>query len=191
MKKIILASTSPRRKELLKNLRITFQVVASDYEEDMSLPLKPLALARRLSKEKAQAVARKYTDHIIIAADTFVVLGNEILGKPHTSSEARKMLMKISNKTLSVVTGFTIIEMPENKTISKAIETKVQIKKLTNSEISNYIKTGEPLDKAGAFAIQGLGASIVKKIEGDYHSAMGLPLYPLAQALLTFGVRVL
>lgn len=191
MKQIILASTSPRRKELLTKLGLKFKTVFSDYEENMNSNLKPLELAKFLSKGKAEAVAKRYKKHIIIAADTFVVLRNELLGKPRGAAEARKMLKWISGKSLSVITGFTIIDTSEGKILSKAVETKAYIKKLTESEINNYIKTKEPMDKAGAFAIQGVGSAIVKKIEGDFFNVMGLPLNALSEALKKFGIYVL
>jgi len=190
MKTIILASTSPRRKEILSKSGLKFRTVASDYEEDMNSKLKPLELAKHLSKGKAQAVVRQFRNHIIIGADTFIALGNDLLGKPHTNPQAKKMLMQISGKSLSVITGFTIIDTGSGKTISKAIETKVFIKKLTDKEINNYVKSKEPLDKAGAFAIQGLGAMIVRKIEGDYFNIMGLPLFDLVQTLKKFGIYI-
>ena len=191
MEKIILASTSPRRKELLQKLNLRFKAVNSDYEEDMNSKLKPLELAKYLSRGKAKAVAKQYKKHVIIAADTFIVLKDEPLGKPHTAPQAKKMLAKISGKPLLVITGFTIIDTANNKTMSKAVETKVYIKKLSNREINSYVKSNEPLDKAGAFAIQGLGAVIVRKIEGDYFNVMGLPLNALSEALKKFGIHIL
>lgn len=191
MKKIILASASPRRKELLEKTGLKFKIVSSDYEEDMGLKMKPIVLAKFLSKGKAEAVAKKYKDYIIIAADTFVALGDELLGKPHTKFEAEKMLRKISGKVVSIITGYTIIDTSINKKISNASEANVYIKKLTTEEIKNYIKTKEPLDKAGAFAVQGVGAVLIKKIEGDFLGVVGLPLYDLAQTLRKFGVNII
>ena len=191
MKKIIFASTSPRRKELLQKFNLHFKAVTSDYEEDMNSKLKPLELAKYLSRGKAKAVAKQYKKHVIIAADTFIALKDELLGKPHTVPQAKKMLAKISGKPLLVITGFTIIDTANNKTMSKAVETKVYIKKLSNREINSYVKSKEPLDKAGAFAIQGLGAVIVRKIEGDYFNVMGLPLNALSEALKKFGIHIL
>lgn len=191
MKPIILASTSPRRKELLEKLGLQFQVVSSNYEEDMNSKLKPLELAKRLSAGKAGAVVAQFPQHIIIAADTFIAFSNELLGKPHTATDVTKMLKKISGKPISVITGFTIIDTSKNKKISKSVETKVYIKNLSDKEIAAYVKTKEPMDKAGAFAIQGIGAVIVKKIDGDFFNVMGLPLFDLSESLKKFGIHVL
>lgn len=171
-KKIILASTSPRRRELLEKIGLEFEVVGSDYEEDMSLALEPLDLAKHLSLGKAEAVAKHCPDHLIIAADTFVVLGKKLLGKPGTPEKALEMLKEVSGNTMSVISGLTIIDTRNTITISKSLETKVFIKKLTDREIQHYVDSGEPLDKAGAFAIQGLGAVMIEKIEGDYYTIM-------------------
>ena len=191
MKSIILASTSPRRKELMEKLGLKFQTVSSDYKEDMSLKLKPLTLAKVLSAGKASAVAKKFPKHLIIAADTFVVLGETLLGKPRTEKEATRMLREISGKIVSVITGFTIIDTAAKKKISKAIKTKVYIKNLSDEEIAAYVKSKEPLDKAGAFGIQGLGSVIVERICGDFFNIMGLPLYSLSESLRKFGVEIL
>jgi septum formation protein len=191
MKTIILASASPRRRELLKLTGLEFKVDESDYEEDMDLNLIPQKLAQLLSKKKAESVASKYKNAIIIGADTFIVLKGKILGKPHTADEARRMLRLLNGKTHSVITGFTIIETENGKIFSRSTETKVFFRKLTTKEIESYIKTKEPLDKAGAYAIQGLGAVLVKKIEGDFFNVMGLPLNALVQGLKEFGIHVL
>jgi septum formation protein len=191
MRKIILASTSPRRTQILAQTRLPFKAVASNYEEDMNLKMKPLALAKYLSRGKAEALTKKFSNHLIIGADTFIALDNELLGKPGTIEKARLSLKKISGKAVSVITGFTIIDTATNRYYSQACETKVFIKKLSNQEIENYIKTNEPLDKAGAFAIQGLGAVIVKRIEGDYLNVMGLPLFELARALKKFDISII
>jgi len=175
----------------MERLGLKFEIVGSDYEEDMSLDMHPMELAKFLSRGKAEAVAKKYKNHVIIAADTFVALKFELLGKPHTEIEAGKMLKKISGKVVSIVTGYTIIDSAVNKKISKAVEAKVHIKKLTSEEIANYIKAKEPLDKAGAFAIQGIGAVIIKKIEGDFFGIVGLPLFDLAETLKKFGVTII
>ncbi len=191
MKKIILASSSPRRKELIKRLGIKFNIDPSNYEEDMSLELKPHELTRYLSKEKAKDVAKRYRNAIIIAADTLNFLEGKILCKPKTLSEARKMLKDTSGKCQSVITGFTIIDTKTKKSVSKSVETKVYFKRITSREIDNYLKKGESLDKAGACAIQGFGCVLIKKIEGDYYNVVGLPLSTLVDELKRFGVRVL
>jgi septum formation protein len=190
-RKIMLASSSPRRKEILRKTGLKFSVDAGDYEEDMDLTLKPRQLARFLSSEKAKAVAAKYANALVIAADTFIVFQGSLLGKPHTRDEARRMLALLNGKQHSVITGFTVIDTRTGKKLSRSVETKVFFKKMTTQEIESYVKTGEPLDKAGAYAIQGMGAMIVRKIEGDYFNVMGLPLSSLTEALRKFGVSVL
>ncbi len=194
MKKLILASTSPRRKELLSKLNLEYTTISPDYEEDMTLDMHPLELAKHLSKGKAEAVINELKEKIntiIIAADTFIALENEILWKPHTDKVAKETLRKIRGKTLSVITWFTIIDTKNGKQVSKAVETKVYIKELSDSEIENYVKTWEPLDKAWAFAIQELWAVIVKKIEGDYTNVIWLPLYDLTKTLKEFWINII
>ena len=190
-KKIILASASPRRRELLRAMGIRFSVIKSDYKEDLSLKMKPKELAVYLSGGKAKAAAQKHKGAIIIAADTFIILGVKLLGKPHTEEEARKMLRALSGRRHSVITGFTILDSDTGKSYSKAVETRVWFKKLSLEEIDAYVKTKEPLDKAGGYAIQGRGAVLVRRIEGDYFNVIGLPLYALSEGLKKFGIRVL
>lgn len=190
-KEIILASASPRRKELLELIGLQFKVDPGDYKEDMNLKLSPHGLARALSLEKAKSVAGKYNNAIIIAADTFVIIRGQLLGKPHTEEEARRMLVLLDSATHSVITGFTILDTDTGKKISRSVETKVTFKKLTEKDIDAYVKTKEPLGKAGAYAIQGLGSILVKRIEGDYFNVIGLPLCPLVECLAEFGIRIL
>ncbi len=191
MRKIILASGSPRRKEILKITGLDFTVRISEYEEEHNLSLKPRKLARFLSRKKAQAVAHEYNDAIIIAADTFIVFKDRLLGKPHTEKEAEKMLKILNGKMHSVITGFTIMDTGSTEILSKSVETKIYFKKLSGEEISAYVRSKEPLDKAGAYAIQGLGALFIKKIDGDFFNVMGLPLYALTENLKKFGINVL
>ncbi len=190
-KQIILASTSPRRKEILSLTGLKFETIASDYEEDMTLDLEPLELAKLLSRGKAEAIAKDHQDSIVIGADTFVVLDNQLLGKPHDEDTAIKMLKQISNQAVSLITGYTIIDTSDNKQISETVETKIYIKELSDEEIQSYVKTKEPLDKAGAFAIQGMGAIFIKKIEGDFFGAMGLPIFDLSNSLKQFVISIL
>ncbi len=136
-------------------------------------------------------MARKYKDAIIIAADTFIVFGDRLLGKPHTGKEAEKMLRMLNGKSHSVITGFTIMDTGNHKRLSKSVETRVFFKKIGREEITAYVRSKEPLDKAGAYAIQGLGAVLVNKIDGDFFNVMGLPLCALTGSLKKFGVYVL
>jgi septum formation protein len=188
MKKIILASESPRRQEILKLTGLKFSVSASAYEEDLDLPLRPRELARYLSRKKAEAVANKYSNAIIIAADTFIVFKDRLLGKPRNDKDAGKMLRMLNGKSHSVITGFTIIDTGSNKTLSRSVSTMVYFKKLGRKDISSYVRTKEPMDKAGAYAIQGLGAMFIDKIKGDFFNVMGLPLCALIESLRKFGV---
>lgn len=190
-KKIVLASASPRRKEILGLTGLDFVIDPSDYEEDMELDLKPHRLALFLSSEKAKAVARKHSNALIIAADTFIVFRDHLLGKPHVSREAIRMLQLLSGKAHSVITGFTVMDADTGKKLSRQVETRVYFRKMTEQEIRAYVRTGEPLDKAGAYAIQGLGAVFIKKIEGDYFNVVGLPLSSLMEVLKKFGVSAL
>jgi septum formation protein len=191
MKRIILASASPRREELLEKIGLKFEVEPSNYAEDMRSELSPDELAKSISLEKAKVVASKHKNAIVIAADTFIVFRGKIMGKPDTEAEAIKMLMTLRGKSHSVITGFTILDTEENKVLTKSVETIIHIKNLTPEEIDAYVKSKEPLDKAGAYAIQGLGSVIVERIEGDYFNVMGLPLSALAEGLKEFGVRIL
>ncbi|OGI83132.1 septum formation protein Maf [Candidatus Nomurabacteria bacterium RIFCSPLOWO2_01_FULL_33_17] len=189
MKKVILASTSPRRKELFEKTGIPFEIVASSYEEDMTLDMSPKDLAMFLSKGKAESVANDNPDAIVIGADTFIAFEDKVLGKPHTKERAKEMLSILSGKQHFIITGFTIIEKSSGKLISKAVESKILLKNLTEKEIEDYIATGEPLDKAGAYAVQGLGANLIEKIEGDYSNILGLPVDEVLEALKEFEVN--
>lgn len=191
MKKIILASASPRRREILRLTGLKFSVDAGDYDEDMESSLPPPALARFLSQEKAQSVAGRHKHALIIAADTFIVFGGEILGKPHTEGEALRMLTALNGKSHTVITGFTILDTDTGKRISRSVKTRVWFNTLSSVEIEAYVRTGEPLDKAGGYAIQGLGALLVKRIQGDYLNVVGLPLSAIVEYLKKFGVHVL
>lgn len=191
IKTIILASASPRKKEILEKTGLKFKVDESDYEEKLDLGLKPHKLARFLSREKARDVARRHRDALVIAADTIVLLRGRLFGKPRNEEQAKEMLRALSGKAHSVITGFTIIDTAGKKEISRSVESKVFFKRLSADEIETYIRSGEPLDKAGAYGVQGLGAVIVKRIEGDFFNVVGLPLNALAESLKEFGVNVL
>ncbi len=190
-KTVILASASPGRKELLEKIGLEFEVESSDHGEEIVPGVEPHELARRLSLEKARIVAARHQNAVVIAADTFGVFRGRIIGKPRTEKEARQMLALLSGRSHLVITGFTIIDTDSNKTLSRTVETRVHFKKLSPEEIEAYVSTGEPLDKAGAYAIQGMGAVIVDRIEGDYYNVIGLPLSAVAESLKEFGVKVL
>ena len=191
MKKIILASGSPRRKELLEKIGLKFDVEPADFIEDMPAGLSTHEIAKKLSLGKARKVSLHHLDAIIIGADTFGVLDGKILGKPHHAAQAKKMLGMLSGKSHLVITGITVMDSATGKTETSTVETIVHFRKLTGEEIDAYIATGEPLDKAGAYAIQGLGALLIDRIEGDYYNVIGLPLSTLAEILKDFGVKVL
>lgn len=190
-RKIILASSSPRRREILALTGLKFRVDPGDYEEKMDHPMEPHKLARFLSREKAEAVAGRHKKALIIAADTFLVFEGELLGKPRDERDARRMLGRLNGRSHSVITGFTILDSANNKSFSDSVETRVFFRRLTASEISSYVRSGEPLDKAGSYGIQGLGALLVERIEGDYFNVMGLPIGALVQGLKQFGIRIL
>ncbi|MDD5639287.1 MAG: Maf family protein [Candidatus Pacebacteria bacterium] len=190
-RRIILASTSPRRKEILDKTMLLFEIQESFYEEDMTLKMSPEKLAEYLSLGKAKSVADKNPDAIIISADTFVVYDNKCLGKPKTKLLAKKMLTMLSGKKHEIITGVTIIDTSNNHTISFHGTTKIFMKKLSPQIINSYIKTGEPLDKAGGYALQEIGAILIEKIDGDFFNAMGLPINRLTEELKAFGIKIL
>ncbi len=191
MRDIFLASSSPRRKELLRQLiGNNFRVVSSNYHERTQPNMKPLDLTICNSIEKATGSTSVISSGIVIAADTVVICDEKVLGKPYTADAAREMLRQISGKKISVITGVTVMDVDAQQRISISETTDVVIKQLSKAEIESYIKTEEPLDKAGAFAIQGKGAIIVERIEGDYFNVVGLPLFKLNKILLDFGIDV-
>lgn len=190
MRRIILASASPRRKKLLEQLGLKFKVSVSNFEEKIDKKLDPHILAKKLSLGKAKDVAKKFQNAIIIAADTFVTFEGEILGKPNDKKDARRMLKLLSGTAHSIITGFTIMDSDTGRYVSKSVETKVYLKRLTDKEIDSYIKTGEPLDKAGAYGIQEKGAIFVEKIEGDFYNVVGLPIFELSKELKKFNILI-
>lgn len=180
---IILASGSPRRRELLEQIGLPHTVVPSQAEEDLK-DLEPSLLVKSLSLLKAADVAKgQGNEAIIIGADTVVVFENEILTKPKDVQDAKVMLRRLSGKTHSVLTGLTILRRRDGKSVSVTEETAVCFKELSEQEIESYVKTKEPLDKAGSYGIQGLGGLFVEKIDGDYYNVVGLPLARLGKLL--------
>ena len=176
---------------MLDQIGLKFEVEPSNFVEELDSGLEPYELARAISLKKASSVAKKHKNAVVIAADTLGVLEGKILGKPKTEDEAREMLAAMSGRSHFVITGFTILDAENGRAVSRSVETKVWFKELTEDEIDAYIDSGEPLGKAGAYAIQGLGAVLIESIEGDYFNVMGLPLSALAESLKEFGIRVL
>ena len=190
LRKIILASSSPRRKQLLEQLGLAFSVDPSDCPEDLSQKLEPHALARKLALQKALSVASRHAAAVVIAADTFGVLDGRILGKPRDAAGARDMLAALSGRCHSVISGIAVADARNGKNVTASVETQVYFRRLTPAEIDAYVATGEPLDKAGAYAIQGLGAALVERIEGDYFNVVGLPLCALCDLLKDFDIKI-
>ena len=186
---IILASKSPRRRELLSLLGLSFSVCTADTDEtiDASLPID--TEIARLSRQKAQAVSGMVNeDDIIISADTVVVLGDKVMGKPKDSDEARKMLQALSDNTHNVITAVTVMQGRKMRT--ETVTTKIVFRRLTDSEIDAYVATKSPLDKAGAYGIQEKAAAFVKEIHGDYFSVVGLPVCKLVEMLREFNINI-
>lgn len=190
-KTLILASSSPRRRELLEKLGCSFQVVPSQVEESIGGALAPDEYVKELSRLKALSVASGVSNGIIIAADTVVVLGGVILGKPETPGKARQMLHALSGKEHQVVTGLAVVDARTKKMEQEVVTTRVKFRQLDDELISRYVATGEPLDKAGAYAIQGKGALLVESIEGCYYNVVGLPLGTVNRLLEGFGAGLL
>lgn len=181
---VYLASKSPRRKKLLNQLNIDFKVINIHVDESSKNGELPSALVKRLSKEKMEKAREKIDNGIIITADTIVVIDNKILGKPKDKKDAEKILKKLSGKTHTVYTGFSVFNTGNNKIITDYEKTRVTFRKLEQDEINYYIESGTPMDKAGAYGIQDdFGAVFIKKIEGDYYNVVGLPLSSLYDSL--------
>ena len=179
---IILASGSPRREELLKKICTDFEIHVSEAEE-FTTATTPRELAIENAILKAKSVAKDFPNDTVIAADTIVTLGSKIFGKPHDFDDACKMLRELAGKIHVVITGLAVIKNSEIKTAAE--ETEVHFGEMTDEEIANYVKTGEPMDKSGSYALQGGMAPYVKKINGDWSNVVGLPLYRLRKILQT------
>lgn len=188
---IILASQSPRRRELLHQMGLKgFKVTSPDVDEDVDENIHPSLMVEELSLRKAKAVAAHADeDDIIIAADTVVALEGTALGKPMDEADAFTMLSALSGNRHYVYTGFTVMRGDQVETCHEV--TAVDFRELDPEEIEHYIATGEPMDKAGAYGIQGFGALLIDRIEGDYFNVMGLPIHRLSRTLLKFGLDVL
>ncbi len=184
MNEIILASGSPRRREIMTELKIPFRVVVSDAEEHIEENCPPYLAVEQLSLLKAADVAKSQSKNaLVIGADTVVVLDGEILTKPADAADAERMLRALSGREHSVLTGISVVRCRDGKAVSVCEETKVRFRALSDEEIKLYVATGEPLDKAGAYGIQGFGSLFTEKIDGDYFNVVGLPVCRLAKLL--------
>lgn len=191
--KIILASASPRRRELLENIGLKFDIKADNSEEEIIENEHPSKTVLRLSKQKALNIAKGEKDEaLVIGADTVVSIDGVTLGKPKSESEAKIMLKMLSGRKHTVYTGISVINTLSRKTVSEYIASDVYFRKLDSDEIDRYIATKEPMDKAGAYGIQGIGTLFIEKIDGDYFNVVGLPICTLGTILKRdFGVDII
>ncbi len=185
--RIILASASPRRAELLQSAGIVFDIVPGNIDETALPDENPVDHVLRLAAEKAAEVAAREEGRFFIGADTIVLCVGEIMGKPVDADDAVRMLRKLSGRAHQVITGFAVLDMESGKLISEAVATDVLFKTLEDAEILPYVSTGCPLDKAGGYAIQGGAACMVEKINGSYTNVVGLPLCEVVAALRNLG----
>lgn len=177
---------------MLERTGIKFSIEPSDYEEDLSIDLSPRDLVKTFSLEKAKSVAKKHNDAIIIGADSVAVLDGKILGKPKDKMEAESMLRNLSGRDHVFLTGFTVIDTNNGKTVTQFVENTVTFRSLSDDDIAAYLNSGEPLaGHAGAYAGQGRGAFLITNMDGEYTNTLGLPLCSLAQTMLDFGVNLL
>ena len=184
---VILASTSPRRHQLLDLVGIQHKVAPSDVEETQLPGEEPAAYAERLARAKADAIAVSAREALVIGADTIVVIDDHVLEKPRDVHDAQRMLERLSGRTHVVMTA--VAASFEGRTLSTVEKVSVTFRRMLPDEVSSYIATGEPMDKAGAYGIQGYGATIVNRIDGDYFAVMGLSLIRLVELIASLGIR--
>jgi septum formation protein len=191
--KLILASASPRRAQILRDAGIRFKIARANVNEHRRRGESAVLMTRRLAQAKARAIVKKLgkkpLQAIVIGADTTVEVKGELLGKPHSSAEARKMLSKLSGKSHRVVTSVAVIRLPDHAEMIATESTRVRFAPLSADDIKEYVGTGEPLDKAGAYAVQGLGGRFIERIEGCYFNVVGLPLARVYRMLIDLGWR--
>ncbi|MGC2698122.1 MAG: Maf family protein [Candidatus Angelobacter sp.] len=184
---LILASSSPRRQELLREIGIPFHVHAANINEDQIASEAPIAYALRLAREKAQAIAAQYPQSYVLGADTIVVIDGEVLGKPQDHADAARMLRLLSGRGHEVTTAVSLVS-PTGDAQTRACTTQVYFRKLAEEEIQRYVAGGEPMDKAGAYAIQGGASRWADRIEGEFSNAVGLPLSLVTELLRYSGL---
>ncbi len=186
---LVLGSASPRRADLLRQIGLSFDVISSDIHETLLPGEDPSTYCKRIANDKARDVASRCEGRVIIGADTVVVIDGGILGKPADESEAGYMLEKLSGRTHTVITGVSVLERLTGECETFSVTSHVTFRTMDPEEIDRYVATGEPIGKAGAYAIQGKAAVFVRSISGSYSNIMGLPLYETALALSRFGIR--
>lgn len=188
---LILASASPRRRELLEQIGVQFTIAVSDVDEIIDAGAPPEQQVQSLALQKAQAVATTRKDGLVLGADTVVVNDGVLLGKPHSEAEAKEMLAGLSGKWHQVMTAVALVDAGEAQHTWTSVEiTNVKFRELTEDDIAAYVATGESMDKAGAYGIQGYGALLVERIEGCYNNVVGLPLQLVARGLRTWGMNL-
>jgi septum formation protein len=185
--RVVLASQSPRRRQLLQLIGVPHDVLPANIDESLLPNESPLAHCERLAREKVQAIAATAHDAVVIGSDTIVVIDNEVLGKPNDTHEAERILARLSGRDHMVHTAVAVARGDHLRSGVESVA--VRFRALSPETISAYVKTGEPMDKAGAYGIQGYGATIVERVDGDYFAVMGLPLGRLIQLLADIGVR--
>jgi septum formation protein len=185
---IVLASESTRRVDILRTLGISFSIIPPDIDETKHNDETPQEFVNRIAFEKASKVGRHFPDKWVIAADTIVVLKEKVLGKPNNERDAFNMLKTLRGKWHKVITGYCVLNLLKNIVYRDIVETKVFVRHMTDDEINRYIKTSEPMGKAGSYAVQGKGGYMVKEIKGSYTNVVGLPICEVAEALLSLGV---
>jgi septum formation protein len=186
---LVLASKSPRRAELLRRLGLEFRIVAAEVDESYVDHEMPADHAERLAREKAITIARQEADALVIGCDTIVIIDSDVLGKPRDEDEALRMLLRLAGRDHEVITG---VAVASGERMYSAIErVRVRFRSLDRSECEAYVATGEPMDKAGAYGIQGFGSALVDSIEGDYFAVVGLPVSRTLQLLNRAGWRYL
>lgn len=185
---LILASASPRRRELLRQAGVTFTVIPSNAAEDGLPGEDPTEYALRVAEAKAREVAQKHVGNLVLGADTIVVVNGEILGKPRDHSDGQRMLRLLSGRVHAVMTAFVLIDGDGRTATRQVVTTTVTFRSLADTQIQEYLATGEPFDKAGAYAVQGIGAALVERVEGSYTNVVGLPVDEVLAALRAAGM---
>ena len=183
---VILASPSPRRQELLRSVGLKFKIIPAHINENGLAGESPRQHVKRLAREKAMVIAKKYPEAWVLGADTIVVIDSIVLGKPEIKTQARKMLQKLSGREHKVFTGFTIAHVAAEIYRTKVIQSAVQFKTISPKEMDWYVASDEPYDKAGGYAVQGQGACFIKSIRGSYTNVIGLPLCEVLEVLKKF-----